>query len=70
MSLTDGHWLVIDIAQDEFAASGHPPTLRKLTKSTPVEIKQVYLCTTGQNSCPVVLIINPGLICDIRHTIM
>lgn len=47
MSLTDRHWIVINFARQEYAATGQPPTLRKITKSTPVDTKEIYQLFPG-----------------------
>ena len=47
MQLTDRHWLVIDFARDEFKTNGEPPTLRRITKQTPVDTKELYQLFPG-----------------------
>lgn len=47
IKLTDRHWIVINFARKEFDATGQPPTLRKITKSTPVDTKEIYALFPG-----------------------
>ena len=42
VNLTDRHWHVIDFARAEFEESGEPPTLRRITKQTGVDMKEIY----------------------------
>ena len=42
VKLTDRHWHVIDFARAEFEESGEPPTLRRITKQTGVDMKEIY----------------------------
>ncbi|HUL43783.1 MAG TPA: TusE/DsrC/DsvC family sulfur relay protein [Bacteroidota bacterium] len=41
-SLTDRHWLVINYMRKEFQAKGDAPSLRKLTKESGVDTKELY----------------------------
>jgi dissimilatory sulfite reductase related protein len=41
-SLTDRHWLVINFMRKEFQAKGDAPSIRKLTKESGVETKELY----------------------------
>jgi dissimilatory sulfite reductase related protein len=47
LSLTDRHWIVINFARKEFETTGQPPTLRRITKSTPVDTKEIYALFPG-----------------------
>jgi dissimilatory sulfite reductase related protein len=47
LHLTDRHWIVINFARREFDATGQSPTLRKITKSTPVDTKELYALFPG-----------------------
>lgn len=47
ITLTDRHWLVINFARKEFENTGQPPTLRRITKSTPVDTKEIYQLFPG-----------------------
>lgn len=47
IKLTERHWIVINFARKEFEATGQPPTLRKITKSTPVDTKEIYALFPG-----------------------
>jgi tRNA 2-thiouridine synthesizing protein E len=40
--LTDRHWAVIDFARNDFADTGTPPTLRRMTKQSGVGTKELY----------------------------
>ena len=40
--LTDRHWLVINYMRKEFDAKGDAPSIRKLTKESGVETKELY----------------------------
>ncbi len=41
-TLTDRHWVVINFARKEFEANGEAPTLRRITKTTDVNTKELY----------------------------
>lgn len=47
ISLTDRHWVVINFARQEFAAKGEAPTLRRITKTTDVNTKEIYQLFPG-----------------------
>jgi tRNA 2-thiouridine synthesizing protein E len=47
MQLTDRHWIVINFARQEFEAKGEAPTLRRITKTTPVNTKELYQLFPG-----------------------
>jgi tRNA 2-thiouridine synthesizing protein E len=47
ITLTERHWLVINFARQEFKATGQPPTLRRITKATPVDTKELYQLFPG-----------------------
>ena len=40
--LTDRHWLVIRFMQKEFDSKGDAPSIRKLTKESGVDTKELY----------------------------
>lgn len=40
--LTDRHWLVINFMRKEFEAKGDAPSIRKLTKESGVDTKELY----------------------------
>ncbi len=40
--LTDRHWLVITYMKEQFEAKGDAPSIRKLTKESGVETKELY----------------------------
>lgn len=40
--LTDRHWIVINFVRDEFAKNGEAPTMRRITKTTDVNTKELY----------------------------
>ena len=41
-ALTDRHWLVLNYMRKEFAAKGDAPSIRKLTKESGVDTKELY----------------------------
>ncbi len=41
-NLTDRHWLVINFMRKEYEAKGDAPSIRKLTKESGVETKELY----------------------------
>ena len=41
-TLTDRHWLVIKFMQKEYDAKGDAPSIRKLTKESGVDTKELY----------------------------
>lgn len=45
--LTDRHWVVINFVRREFESSGEAPTLRRITKSSGVETKEIYALFPG-----------------------
>ena len=47
IELTDRHWIVINFAREEFEAKGEAPTLRRITKTTPVNTKELYKLFPG-----------------------
>ena len=47
ITLTDRHWVVINFARQEFEANGEPPTLRRITKTTDVNTKEIYALFPG-----------------------
>jgi TusE/DsrC/DsvC family sulfur relay protein len=40
--LTERHWLVIDFMRKVFAETGDAPTIRKLTRESGVQTKELY----------------------------
>jgi tRNA 2-thiouridine synthesizing protein E len=42
ISLNDRHWIVINFNRQEFEENGEPPTLRRITKATEVDTKEIY----------------------------
>lgn len=40
--LTDRHWIVIDFMRNEYETKGDAPSIRKLTKESGVETKELY----------------------------
>ncbi len=42
LSLTDRHWTVINFARADFEASGKSPTLRRISKQSGVDTKELY----------------------------
>ncbi|MDA1330390.1 MAG: TusE/DsrC/DsvC family sulfur relay protein [Chloroflexi bacterium] len=47
LKLSDRHWLVIRFAHAEFESSGEPPSLRRITKGTDVDTKEIYSLFPG-----------------------
>jgi tRNA 2-thiouridine synthesizing protein E len=47
IELTDRHWIVINFAREEFEEKGEAPTLRRITKTTPVNTKELYQLFPG-----------------------
>jgi tRNA 2-thiouridine synthesizing protein E len=47
IELTDRHWIVINFARKEFETKGEPPTLRRITKTTSVDTKEIYQLFPG-----------------------
>ena len=47
IELTDRHWIVINFARQEFESKGEAPTLRRITKTTPVDTKEIYKLFPG-----------------------
>jgi tRNA 2-thiouridine synthesizing protein E len=47
IKLTDRHWVVINFARKEFEDNGEPPTLRRITKRTDVNTKELYQLFPG-----------------------
>jgi len=45
--LTDRHWIVINFARKEFEANGEAPTLRRITKNSGVDTKELYQLFPG-----------------------
>lgn len=41
-TLTDRHWLVINFMRKEFQEKGDAPSIRKLTKESGVDTKELY----------------------------
>lgn len=41
-NLTDRHWLVINYMRQEFDKNGDAPSIRKLTKESGVDTKELY----------------------------
>lgn len=42
VELSDRHWHVINFAREDFDNNGEPPTLRRITKQTGVDMKEIY----------------------------
>jgi tRNA 2-thiouridine synthesizing protein E len=47
LELNDRHWVVIKFARQEFDANGEAPTLRRITKTTDVNTKEIYALFPG-----------------------
>ena len=42
IELTDRHWIVINFARDEYFKNDDAPSLRRITKQTEVNTKEIY----------------------------
>jgi tRNA 2-thiouridine synthesizing protein E len=42
VTLTDRHWVVVNYARKEFAENGDAPTIRRITRFTDVNTKELY----------------------------
>lgn len=47
IQLTDRHWVAINFARAEFDANGEPPTLRRITKASGVDTREMYALFPG-----------------------
>ena len=47
INLTDRHWIVINFAREQFEAEGEAPTIRRITKQTDVQTKELYALFPG-----------------------
>lgn len=47
LQLTDRHWIVINFVRKEFEANGEAPTLRRITKASGVDTKEMYQLFPG-----------------------
>lgn len=47
LNLTERHWVVINFNRKEFEETGEPPTLRRITKKTDVNTKELYKLFPG-----------------------
>ena len=47
IELTDRHWVVINFVRQEYETNGEPPTLRRITKTTDVNTKEIYQLFPG-----------------------
>ncbi|GAB4570333.1 MAG: TusE/DsrC/DsvC family sulfur relay protein [Anaerolineae bacterium] len=47
LELTDRHWIVINFAREQYQATGEAPTLRKITKQSGVDTKELYQLFPG-----------------------
>jgi tRNA 2-thiouridine synthesizing protein E len=47
IELTDRHWVVINFNRKDFEENGEPPTLRRITKKTDVNTKEIYQLFPG-----------------------
>jgi len=47
LELTDRHWVVIEFNRTSFAENGEAPTLRRITKLTDVNTKELYALFPG-----------------------
>ncbi len=47
MTLTDRHWIVIRFARKEYETTGEAPSLRRITKNSGVDTKELYALFPG-----------------------
>jgi len=47
ITLTERHWIVINFDRKEFAESGEAPSLRRITKTSGVDTKEIYQLFPG-----------------------
>lgn len=47
VALTDRHWVVLTFCRKEWEASGEAPTIRRITKATDVNTKEIYQLFPG-----------------------
>ncbi|HRE49093.1 MAG TPA: TusE/DsrC/DsvC family sulfur relay protein [Aggregatilineales bacterium] len=47
ITLTERHWQVIRFARKEYDTTGESPTLRKITKNSGVDTKEIYQLFPG-----------------------
>ena len=47
LTLNERHWVVINFARAEFEANGEAPTLRRITRQTDVNTKELYQLFPG-----------------------
>ena len=47
IELTERHWVVINFNRKDFEENGEPPTLRRITKTTDVNTKELYQLFPG-----------------------
>ena len=45
--LTPRHWVVINFVRNEYETNGEAPTLRRITKTSGVETKEIYQLFPG-----------------------
>lgn len=42
LELTDRHWVVIEYMRNDFSENGKSPTIRRITKNSGVDTKELY----------------------------
>ena len=47
ITLTNRHWVVINFARKDYELNGEAPTLRRITKTTDVNTKEIYQLFPG-----------------------
>ncbi len=47
LRLTERHWVVINFVRSEYAQNGDAPTLRRITKTSGVDTKEIYQLFPG-----------------------
>jgi tRNA 2-thiouridine synthesizing protein E len=47
LTLTERHWVVINFARHEYDTTGESPTIRRITKNSGVDTKELYQLFPG-----------------------
>jgi len=47
LDLTDRHWMVLNFARATYEQKGDAPTIRQITKGTPIDTKELYTLFPG-----------------------
>ena len=47
ITLTDRHWAVVNFAREQYETEGEAPSIRRITKMTDVDTKELYALFPG-----------------------